>query len=415
MRMGLRLAGFLEAGNPRGIFMKKTLIVTLLLTFAATGAFAQQADPTQTPPKVAKPAPKLTFAERMKQYLIRVGGTVDESKSTADMIVSNSANLRGGKVTIVIVNDQRRNLLGFYVYNFGSLKNSTNKEPVYKYLLESNDSITIGSFFVDSDEDVGYKYLVSAGQTMSQAAFETAYVTMAAVARERKPEIKKLIGGSSEKDEKPPDVKKAGEEKPPSAPDRTASSPQESRRDAAKPFRLEDLVTDPAQSRREDPGVDTATIITEMANIRSEPSDSSEVLLKARKNDLMVLVDRTSVGPWYNVIDVGSSKEGWIHGSVIKIIYTKRKASGSVFEARRLETNVDPTIEITNDSYKDLNLRVGRSLYTISANSKRSIQLVPGSYKYYASAPDMIPAIGEQSFKSGYAYTWRFWIETIVR
>ena len=192
--------------------MKNNLIATLLLSLslvsagASTGAFAQQTSPQEPPPKVAKPAPpRLTFAERIKQYLIRVGGTVDESKSTTDMIVSNSANLRGGKVTIVIVNDHRKNLLGFYVYNFGSLKNATNKEEVYKYLLEANDSITIGSFFVDNDEDVGYKYLVSGGQTMSQAAFETAYITMAAVARERKPEIRKMIGTSIEKEEKPPE------------------------------------------------------------------------------------------------------------------------------------------------------------------------------------------------------------------
>jgi len=192
-----------------------TLAITSLLALIPTGEAAQQPDPVQTPPKVARPAPKLTFAERIKQYLLKVGATVDDNKSTADMIVSNSANLRGGKVTIVIVNDHRRNLLGLYVYNFGSLKNVTNKEEVYRYLLEANDSITIGSFFVDSDEDIGYKYLVSAGQTMSQAAFETAYITMAAVARERKPEIKKLIGVSSEKEEKPPDAKKAGEDKPP--------------------------------------------------------------------------------------------------------------------------------------------------------------------------------------------------------
>ncbi|HXU36569.1 MAG TPA: YbjN domain-containing protein [Blastocatellia bacterium] len=198
--------------------MKNNMIATVLLGLSvSTGAFAQQSNaPQEPPPKAAKPAPpRLSFAERIKQYLIRVGGTVDESKSTADMIVSNSANLRGGKVTIVIVNDHRRNLLGFYVYNFGSLKNATNKEQVYKYLLEANDSITIGSFFVDSDEDVGYKYLVSGGQTISQAAFETAYITMAAVARERKPEIRKMIGVSSEKEDKPPEVKKAVEEKPP--------------------------------------------------------------------------------------------------------------------------------------------------------------------------------------------------------
>jgi len=186
--------------------MNGTLVSTILLSLTLTPAAgaSQQTDPTQTAPKAARPVPKLTFADRIKQYLLKVGATVDDGKSTADMIVSNSANLKGGKVTIVIVNDHRRNLLGLYVYNFGSLKNATNKEEVYKYLLEANDSISIGSFFVDSDEDVGYKYLVSGGQTMSQAAFETAYITMAAVARERKPEIKKLIGVSGEKEEKPP-------------------------------------------------------------------------------------------------------------------------------------------------------------------------------------------------------------------
>jgi Putative bacterial sensory transduction regulator len=188
--------------------MSRTLISTVLIALAlgAAPAPAQQADPTQTPPKAPKPAPKLTFADRIKQYLLKVGATVDESKSTADMIVSNSANLRGGKVTVVIVNDHRRNLLGLYVYNFGSLKDVTNKEQVYKYLLEANDSITIGSFFVDSDEDIGYKYLVSGGQAVTQAAFETAYITMAAVARERKPEIKKLIEVPSEKEDKPPSL-----------------------------------------------------------------------------------------------------------------------------------------------------------------------------------------------------------------
>jgi hypothetical protein len=197
--------------------MKKSAIATIAIMLALTcgQAFAQQADPAQAPPKVAKPAPKLSFAERMRQYLQRTGSAIDEGKSSTEMIVSTSADARGGKVTIVLVNDRRRNLLGFYIYNFGSLKGAANKEEVYKYLLSANDAITIGSFFVDSDEDIGYKYLVSGGQTIGQAAFESAYFTMAAVARERKPEIRKLLASPSDKEEKPPEVKKAAEEKPP--------------------------------------------------------------------------------------------------------------------------------------------------------------------------------------------------------
>jgi len=197
--------------------MSKMLIAraTLAVALIAGFALAQDPEPVQGPPKVVKPVVKLTFTERMKQYLQRTGSTIDEAKGTPDMVVSNYPDAKGGKVTIVLVNDRRRNLIGFYIYNFGSLKTASNKEAVYKYLLAANDSITVGSFFVDSDDDVGYKYLVSGAQAMSQATFDYAYFTMAAVARERKPEIKKLLGPVGDKDEKPPEVKKAAEEKPP--------------------------------------------------------------------------------------------------------------------------------------------------------------------------------------------------------
>src|SRR4030095_10253561 len=199
--------------------MSKMLIARIPIAILLIGGFAlaQQTDPAQTgPPKVAKPAPpKLTFLDRIVAYIEPTGYTIDESKSTPDMVVSNYPDAKGGKVTIVLVNDRRRNLLGFYIYNFGSLKGAANKDEVYKYLLGANDSITIGSFFVDADDDIGYKYLVSGAQAMSQPAFEYAYSTMAAVARERKPEIRKLLGPANDRDERSPDVKKAGEVKPP--------------------------------------------------------------------------------------------------------------------------------------------------------------------------------------------------------
>lgn len=182
------------------------------LAMVVVEARAQQTPP---PEQAQPPKPKpLTFSERMKQYLKRSGAMVDETKSTPDMVVSNYPDAKGNKLTIVLVNDRRRNLLGFYIYNFGSLKGVANREDVYKYLLGANDAITIGSFFVDSDDDIGYKYLVSAGLSMTQAAFDSAYFTMAAVARERKAEIRKLLG-AGEKDDKTSDVKKAAEGKRP--------------------------------------------------------------------------------------------------------------------------------------------------------------------------------------------------------
>jgi hypothetical protein len=196
--------------------MNKRLIATVTIAVALAGqGFAQQSEPPQTPPPVARPAPRLTFADRVKQYLQQVGATVDAGKSTPDMVVSSYLDPKGGKTTVVIANDRRKNLIGFYIYNFGSLKGVTSRDEIYKYLLSTNDAITIGSFFVDGDEDIGYKYLMNSAQSLTSSLFDSIYITMTAVARERRPEIRRMLGPSPKKEEGSSDAKKAAEEKPP--------------------------------------------------------------------------------------------------------------------------------------------------------------------------------------------------------
>lgn len=197
--------------------MRKLIVMLPIAVMLVAGAArAQQADPAQaTAPKPKPPAPKLTFAEKTKLFLQKLGASIDPSKSTTDMVVSNYNDPKGGKITVVITNDRRKNLVGFYIYNFGSVKNASNREDVFKYLLATNDAITLGSFFVDSDDDIGYKYLVSSVAPLNASEFDTIYLTMAAVARERRGEIRQLLGLPVGREEKPTDVKKAAEDKPP--------------------------------------------------------------------------------------------------------------------------------------------------------------------------------------------------------
>jgi hypothetical protein len=195
--------------------MKRNLIIAVPIALALVAGEARgQPAQEQTPPAAPRAAPRLTFADRVRQFVQRLGASVDQSKSTADMVVSNLPD-RGGKLTIVVVNDRRKSLVGFYIYNFGSVKNAPNREQVYKYLLAANDAITIGSFFVDGEDDIGYKYLVSAAQQLTQAEFDQAYLTMAAVARDRRPEIRQLLGLSTRREDSTTDAKKAAEDKQP--------------------------------------------------------------------------------------------------------------------------------------------------------------------------------------------------------
>jgi hypothetical protein len=196
---------------------KAMVVVTLVLNLAAF-CFGQEPAPQIGPGQIgpAKPAQRpLTFTQRMKQLLARTGATIDDSRGAADLVVSIYPDPKGGKTTIVLVNDRRRNLLGFYIYNFGNVKDAGNKEEIYRYLLNANDAISIGTFFVDSEDDIGYKYLVSNQAVATQTSFDFVYFAMAAVSREHKLEIRKLLGLPPVNEEPPSKVKKAAEDKPP--------------------------------------------------------------------------------------------------------------------------------------------------------------------------------------------------------
>lgn len=200
---------------------KAIAVATLVLNLAGAGSglcYSQQPATQIGPGQVGPPKPPqrpLTFTQRMKQLLARTGATVDESRGAADLVVSIYPDPKGGKTTIVLVNDRKRNLLGFYVYNFGNVKDATNKEEIYRYLLNANDAISIGTFFVDSEDDIGYKYLVSNQAVATQTSFDFVYYAMAAVSREHKPEIRKLLGLPPINEEPPSKVKRAAEDKPP--------------------------------------------------------------------------------------------------------------------------------------------------------------------------------------------------------
>ncbi|MEW6211147.1 MAG: hypothetical protein AB1631_22470 [Acidobacteriota bacterium] len=175
---------------------KAILLAGLAILLAAVETTAQTT--TQQPPQPKPAAPRLSLIDQIKRSLRRVGATIDESKSSAEMIVSNYNDPKGGKTAVVIVNDRRKSLLGLYIYNFGSVKSAPSREEIYRYLLAANDAITIGSFFVDSEDDIGYKYLFSNALPFNQTAFESAYLAMAAVVRERKAEIRQLLGAGKD-------------------------------------------------------------------------------------------------------------------------------------------------------------------------------------------------------------------------
>jgi hypothetical protein len=129
----------------------------------------------------------------IREYLRDLGAVINETTTTSDMIVSNYSVTNGARVTIVVFVDLRKKQLGFYIYNFGNVKDAPDREKLYEYLHSTNDEITIGGFFIDTEDDIGYKYLMSMQETIGLQEFRAVYLSMATVVSERRAEIIKFL------------------------------------------------------------------------------------------------------------------------------------------------------------------------------------------------------------------------------
>ena len=147
---------------------------------------------------VAAPAPRAEASlppDTLASFVKRVGARVD---STTGKLLVTSMPAGRGRVEIRLVNDATKERLGFYAYGFGNAKGAKDPAALYEYLLHANSELAIGSFFVDSDGDIGYKFFLSTRETMTYATFETVYLAMVGVIKDRGAAIVKMAGAAGE-------------------------------------------------------------------------------------------------------------------------------------------------------------------------------------------------------------------------
>lgn len=166
--------------------------------------------------------------------------------------------------------------------------------------------------------------------------------------------------------------------------------------------------------RMPDPGVDFA-IVTADSAIREEPGNTGRLLVRAKRGELVALVEREPADGWYNVIHVDTGTEGWANSANLVVRFTTRPRPGPVMQAERTGTYDNPEIIIKNDSYKDLNLKVAGQNYAVPSYTQKAVSLVPGRYKFHAYAPGVMPLFGEHDFEVGHNYTWTFFIRSVRR
>ncbi len=155
--------------------------------------------------------------------------------------------------------------------------------------------------------------------------------------------------------------------------------------------------------------------VTSQVNFRQGPGTDYVVISSLQAGSQIFIVSLDTENDFYNVIDIASDKEGYIHKSFVKLGQEVEKNEKGMFTPSGKTSTYNPEIEIFNNTSLTLTLKLNSETYSFYPQQKRTIILSPGSYNYRASAPGVIPNIGTEYMESNMGYTWQFYIVTESR
>lgn len=169
-----------------------------------------------TDPNAPKPKPPQPMHQKLREYLGRFKGVrVDKAGKEPDTIVTHYATgEKAGTVDMVIVHSPKKKMVGFYVYDFGNVSKATDLAALQKVLLNANENMAVGSFFVDGDQDIGLKWSLRLEGGVGYEEFQTVYYGLIAAVKEFRPEVMKLMKPKEEKEKEKatePPAEKSGE------------------------------------------------------------------------------------------------------------------------------------------------------------------------------------------------------------
>ena len=150
--------------------------------------------------------------------------------------------------------------------------------------------------------------------------------------------------------------------------------------------------------------------VTKQVNFRQGPGTDYGVISSLKQGAQIFIVSLEAENEFYNIVDIATDKEGYIHKSFIKIGEIVEKNESGIFTPSGKTSSYNSEIEIFNNTSLTLTLKLNIETYNFSPKQKRTIILSPGIYNYRASAPNVIPNIGTENMESNMGYSWQFYI-----
>lgn len=154
---------------------------------------------------------------------------------------------------------------------------------------------------------------------------------------------------------------------------------------------------------------------TKQVNFRSGPGTTYEIISTLQAGAQIFIVSDLPENDFYNVIDIATDKEGYLHKSFVKFGDKVDANSEGIFAITGKSTSEQPQLDIYNNTSITMTLKLDNNRYVFSPQEKKSINYSSGKCTYRASAPGVIPSVGSEFFESNGIYTWEFYIFTGIR
>ncbi len=152
----------------------------------------------QTPVETeAAPRPK-PMHETLRSYLRQIKGVrLERADKDPNTIVTHYTSTSGETFDIVVVYSPRKKMVGLYSYAFGNVAEAKDANDLRALLLSANEALAFGSFFVDREQDIGLKWSLRTETPITFEAFQTVYLSLAAAAKEYRPQIADCMKGKA--------------------------------------------------------------------------------------------------------------------------------------------------------------------------------------------------------------------------
>ena len=152
---------------------------------------------------------------------------------------------------------------------------------------------------------------------------------------------------------------------------------------------------------------------TQAANLRQGPGTNYEAIMTLKAGSVVFIVSTTPQNDFYNVIDVDSNYEGYLHRSLVNLVEEVVQSEEPILSyggAKALGGKAE--IEIFNNTHLRLSVKINNETLSFNPRETRTISIESGIINFRASAPGVLPAIGKERLIRNSLYTWEFYLSS---